>query len=155
MHRYLTLVAIVALGFFVASASIANDRDDDDGRDRRHGRSVGPDTFVGLWEAIDSNDGSTQRLSITCARKNRCDVRLNDSLFTDSCADRIGFAQGFGRVRRGQLVVNLTLTCEGTEGGKISEVQFNRFVPDLWNRTLTNFNSDGLEFPNVFHRISR
>ena len=154
MRGYLTLMAMITLGLFLSGASIADDDYDDDDRDRRNGRSIGTDAFVGLWEGIDSFDGSTQRLSITCSRRNRCDVRLNDSLFTLSCENQIGFARGRGRIKRGVLSVNLTLTCQGTDGGEVSVEQFNRFVPDLRNRTLTNLNDDP-SVPNVFHRISR
>ena len=154
MRRYLTFLIAIPLGLFLSEGSIADDKNDGEDRDRYHGRSIGPETFVGLWEAIDSFDGSTQRLSITCSSSRKCDVRLNDSLFTHSCENQIGFARGSGRIRRGELSVNLILKCVGTDGGEISEEQFNRFVPDLRNGTLANLNADP-SVPNVFHRISR
>ena len=58
----------------------------------------GRSSFVGLWQAIDSFDGSTQFLSVTCSRISDCDIRLNDTSFTLSCPNQIGFAQGAGMV---------------------------------------------------------
>jgi hypothetical protein len=154
MRRWIALLTVIALGSFVSGNAIADDRDDDDERERRHERSVGPETFVGLWQAIDSFDGSTQLLSITCAGKYRCDVRLNDTAFTLSCENQIGFARGVGRIKGGELQVDLALECHGAKPEDNPAPQFNRFVPDRRNRTLTNLNDDP-SVPNIFHRISR
>jgi len=56
MRCYLFVASVVILGLAVPSATMAqvNRRD-----------------FVGLWQAIDSLDGSTQLLSITCSSKQK------------------------------------------------------------------------------------
>lgn len=139
--RYLFPVSTVVLGLVLAGGVGAGDRDHDDD-------SHGTRTFVGLWEAIDSFDGSTQRLSITCSGKKSCDVRLNDTFFSD-CDGGIGFAHGEGWIHGGVLASEMTLRC-----GDLPLMQFNQFVPDPKNGTLTNLNdSPGLS--NVFHRISQ
>ena len=142
MRRHLLLAAAVILGLvLVGGPSVGADGDGDRNSHRR--------AFVGLWQAIDSFDGSTQLLSITCSRGRSCDVRLNDTLFTLSCPNQIGFAQGDGSIRRDVLTVELTLTC-----GDTTVSQLNEFVFDRKSGTLTNFNDDP-SLPNVFHKISR
>lgn len=111
--------------------------------------------FVGLWQAIDSYDGSTQLLSITCSRQGDCDVRLNDTAFTLSCKNQIGFAQGEGSINRNVLTVELTLSCSNLHGKSVDVgSQENEFVFDHRNRTLLNINDDPGP-ANVFHRISK
>ena len=91
MHRHFIFAIAVMFGMISADVVIASDDDD-----RRGGRQA----FVGLWQGIDSFDGSTQYLSITCKNRKSCDVRLNDTSFGLSCP---GEAQtGFARGRRGQ-----------------------------------------------------
>lgn len=142
MRRKRLAVQVVTLGIVLAVVSHAGDRRGDDDRD---GATA---AFVGLWEAIDSFDGSTQRLSVTCASRRRCEVRLNDSFFSD-CNGGIGFARGTGSIRDGVLASELTLSC-----GNLTLSQFNEFVPDERNGTLTNLN-DSPGLPNLFHRVSR
>lgn len=111
--------------------------------------------FVGLWQAIDSFDGSTQLLSITCSRQGDFDVRLNDTAFTLSCQNQIGFAQGVGSINRNVLTVELTLYCSNLDGTSDLVVsQENEFVLDRRNGTLLNINDDPGP-ANVFHRISK
>jgi hypothetical protein len=102
---------------------------------------------------IDSFDGSTQRLSITCGKGGACDVRLNDTAFTLSCPNQIGFAHGQGSIEGSKLVVDLTLTCANDE--EPSETQLNEFVLDRRYGTLTNYKDDPVPVPNVFHKISQ
>ena len=117
---------------------------------------TGQRAFIGLWQAIDSFDGSTQHLSITCTPESSCDVRLNDSEFTLSCQNQIGFAQGAGAVIREVLTVELTLYCSNLDGtSTLAGTQANEFVLDRRNGTLTNLNDDPVPVPNVFHRISK
>lgn len=112
--------------------------------------------IIGLWQAIDSFDGSTQLLSITCSDQKDCDVRLNDTAFTLSCQNQIGFAQGVGSIDHNVLTVELTLHCSNLDGTSIlAGTQVNKFVLDRSNDTLTNFNDDPTPVPNVFHRISK
>ena len=112
--------------------------------------------FEGLWQAIDTHDGSTQLLSITCLRGGGCDVRLNDTAFTLSCPNQIGFAHGNGRIIRNVLSVELTLNCTEADGSStVAGSQFNEFLLDHRAGTLTNLNDDPVPLPNVFHRISR
>ncbi len=148
--RYYPFQAFVGiLGLVLASAVMA-----DNGGVRSS--AFGQETFVGLWQAIDSFDGSTQLLSITCARDNSCDVRLNDTAFTLSCQNQLGFARGQGSIKGGVLTVDLTLFCSNLNGtSNQAGTQTNEFVLDRRNRTLTNINDDPVPVPNVFHRISR
>lgn len=143
MLRPLCLLAAVALGLSHAERAVAE----------------GPPParpFVGLWQAIDSFDGSTQYLSITCSHRRSCDVRLNDSAFTLSCPNQIGFARGTGSIERDVLRVELTLFCSELDGtSTLAGSQENAFVLDRRSRTLTNINDDPVPVPNVFHRISR
>lgn len=152
MRRYL-IVSFAALFCLVHSAAVLADRD---------GRDAGGTDFIGLWQAIDSFDGSTQYLSITCSKRNRCDVRLNDTSFGISCPNppQTGFARGKGSIKRNVLTVALTLTCEGSDDP--IGPQPNDFVLDRRNGTLINLNDDvdpdnpdAEVVPNVFHRISR
>jgi hypothetical protein len=145
MRRNLFLALSVIVGLSLASVAMA---DDIDGGSQR--------AFVGLWQAIDSFDGSTQFLSITCARNGSCDVRLNDTAFTLSCQNQIGFARGVGSIERDVLTVDLTLYCSNLDGTSTQDgTQANEFVLDRKNRTLTNKNDDPVPVPNVFHRISQ
>ena len=116
----------------------------------------GKRAFVGLWQAIDGFDGSTQLLSITCSSDRSCEVRLNDTAFTLSCDNQIGFARGVGSIKRNVLTVALTLYCSNLDGtSTLAGTQANEFVLDRRNRTLTNINDDPLSSgPNVFHNIS-
>lgn len=149
MRYHLLFVSIVILGSCVTSAAMAGEGRDNDHNDNEQ-------AFVGLWQAIDSYDGSTQLLSVTCSHRNACDVRLNDTLFTDSCSNEMGFAQGVGSIRHDVLTVNLTLFCQPFSQGSDGDLQqVNYFELDSRNGTLTNKNSDDLKFPNVFHKISK
>jgi hypothetical protein len=114
------------------------------------------EAMVGLWQAIDSFDGSTQLLSITCSQRSDCDVRLNDTAFTLSCHNQIGFAQGVGSIEHNVLAVELTLHCSNLDGTPVLVgSQENEFVLDRRSNTLTNINDDPTPVPNVFHKISK
>ncbi len=142
IRRYLSLLSGIALGLLAAQGAIADDHD-------RNGRSVGTRFFAGMWQAIDSQEGSTQLLSVTCDSRRECDVRLNDTLFSVSCDNQLGFARGIGEIIYGVLTVDLSLSCGGQ-----TLTQLNEFVPDLKNRTLININDDP-KIPVIFHKISR
>jgi hypothetical protein len=145
-YRTLFLALAVILGLVLAGTSRA-----DDGR-----RGGSHKAFVGLWQAIDSFDGSTQFLSITCTNHKSCDVRLNDTAFTLSCKNQIGFARGEGSIEGDTLTVDLTLYCSNPDGtSDLAATQENAFVLDRRNGTLTNINDDPVPVPNVFHKISR
>ena len=171
MRIPLFLASAVILGLVPTTGALADDRDDDD-------RDGGQQAFVGLWQAIDSLEGSTQYLSITCSRRSECDVRLNDTSFTDACKDKsseeipeensdensdenlVGFAHGVGWINRNVLSVELTLYCDPFDPKLPDDpdgTQENEFVLDRRNGTLTNFNDDSLrnDLRNVFHRISK
>ena len=140
-----SLAFALSLGLTLTGVSIAN-----------AAGGSGPRAFVGLWEAIDSFDGSTQRLSITCAPTGSCDVRVNDTAFTHSCENQIGFARGIGSVERDVLTVALTLYCSNLDGmSTLAGTQANQFMLDRINRTLTNINDDPVPVHNVFHLISQ
>lgn len=143
--RTLFLASAVALGLILASVCMA-----------REPNVVGRQPFVGLWEAIDSFDGSTQLLSVTCTSDRSCDVRLNDTAFTYSCQNQIGVARGVGSIKGNTLTVELTLYCSNLNGtSTLIGTQENAFVLDRGNGTLTNINNDPVPVPNVFHKISR
>jgi len=145
MRRNVFLAFSIIIGLVLTNASMADDAN-----------SAGQRAFVGLWQAIDSFDGSTQRLSITCARDGSCDVRVNDTAFTHSCDNQIGFARGVGSIERDVLTVELTLYCSNLDGtSTLAGTQANEFVLDRVNRTLTNINDDPVPVPNVFHMISQ
>ena len=139
MRLYLFVASVIILGLVVPSGAMAQ---------------VNRRNFVGLWQAIDSLDGSTQLLSITCSSKQDCDVRLNDTAFTDACPDQIGFARGEGSIQGRELTVVLTLTCTTPDGPAAPLMQLNKFVLES-NGTLTNINDDPGPVANVFHRISK
>jgi hypothetical protein len=114
---------------------------------------VGQGGFVGLWQAIDSFDGSTQLLSITSASDKSCDVRLNDTAFTLSCNNQIGFARGVGSIKRNVLTVGLTLNCSNLDGtSTLAGTQENELVLDRGNKTLTNINHDPVPVPLVIQQ---
>ena len=149
MRRDLFLAFSVIVGLVLTSVSMADDS-----------RGACQQDFVGLWQAIDSYDGSTQFLSITCASDRSYDVRLNDTLFTLSCENQIGFARGVGSIRGDVLRVVLTLYCTNLEDNGTPPTieagsQKNKFVLDRRNGTLININDDPVPVPNVFHRISQ
>jgi hypothetical protein len=145
MLRNFVITSFLTLGVVAVGVSMPNDSN--------AGSSV---AFVGLWQAIDSFDGSTQFLSITCDSDNSCDVRLNDTAFTLSCSDQIGFARGVGSIDHDVLTVDLSLYCSNLDGtSSPAGSQENRFVLDRKNRTLININDDPVPVPNVFHRISQ
>jgi hypothetical protein len=139
------LASAVIFGLVFTSPSVADDA-----------RGGGHEPFVGLWQAIDSFDGSTQHLSITCTRDKSCDVRLNDTAFTHSCQNQIGFTRGVGSVQGDTLTVELTLNCSNFDGtSTMAGTQQNEFVLDRRGGTLTNINNDPVPVPNVFHKISQ
>ena len=143
--RILFLASAVIFGLVLTNASAADDA-----------QGGAQEPFVGLWQAIDSFDGSTQHLSITCARDKSCDVRLNDTVFTLSCQNQIGFARGMGSIQGDTLTVELTLNCSNLDGtSTMVGTQENAFVLDRRNGTLTNINDDPVPVPNVFHKISK
>ena len=149
MRWPLFLASAVILGLVLTNGAMADDGDDND-------RDVDQRVLVGLWQAIDSFDGSTQLLSITCSRRRACDVRLNDTASTLSCQNQIGFAQGVGSINRHVLTVELTLYCSNLDGtSDLVGSQENEFVLDRRNGTLTNINDDPIPVPNVFHKISK
>jgi hypothetical protein len=121
-----------------------------------HAQNPGFPNFEGLWQAIDTHDGSTQLLSVICSRETGCDVRLNDTAFTLSCPNQIGFAQGTGDIAHNVLSVELTLHCTNPDGSSTPVgSQLNEFVLDRRTGTLTNLNDDPVPLFNLFHRISR
>jgi hypothetical protein len=145
MYRYLFPAFAVILGLTLSGWAMAGNTHD-----------TGLRPFTGLWQTIDSFDGSTQYLSITCSPERSCDVRLNDTAFTLSCVNQIGFARGAGSVLRDVLTVELTLYCSNLDGtSSLAGSQVNEFILDRRNGTLTNFNDDPVPVPNVFHRISK
>ena len=149
LQRLLFLASTVVLGLLLARGVTADDDSDDN-------RGSSQSAFVGLWQGLDSFDGSTQYLSITCSRGNHCDVRLTDTAFTLSCPNQLGFAQGDGSIERRTLSVVLTLSCSDSFGTSVTVgSQENEFVLDRRNGTLTNLNDDPVPFHNVFHRISK
>jgi hypothetical protein len=118
--------------------------------DRHHDRYIGSRFFIGLWEGIDTFDGSTQSLSVTCSGGKLCDVRLNDTFFSD-CEGGLGFARGEGLINNGVLTIaEFLLTC--SNGDLLSE-SGSSFVLDVRNSTLT-YHDNSHEPPIVFHRIS-
>jgi len=145
MQRNLYLAFSVFLGLFLTNVCSV-----------QGAQNVGKQPFVGLWQAIDTFDGSTQYLSIVCARDKSCDVRLNDTAFTLSCNNQIGVAYGVGSIERNVLTVDFKLYCSNLDGtSTLAGTQVNQFVLDSANTTLTNLNDDPVPMPNVFHRISR
>jgi len=145
MRQYLFPALAVILGLTLSSWTVAD-----------HAHDPGYRAFTGLWQAIDSFDGSTQYLSITCTPANSCDVRLNDTAFTLSCQNQIGFAHGQGSIIRDALTVEFTLNCSNLDGtSTLVGTQVNKFVLDRKIGTLTNLNYDPVPVPNVFHRISQ
>ena len=138
------LVPVVILGLALSSEGMAN-----------RGGGWRQKAFVGLWQAIDSFDGSTQLLSITCNGASACDTRLNDTSFTLSCPNQIGFTRGVGSFQGDTLTVDLTLYCSNLDGtSTLAGMQQNAFVLDRANGTLTNVNDDPAPVRNVFHKIS-
>lgn len=145
-HRF---IAVVISGLALTTGAMA--RKDDD-----HGRCAEQKAFVGLWQAIDSFDGSTQLLSITGSPEGSYDVRLNDTAFTLSCQNQIGFAQGLGSVEHHLLTVELALYCSDLQGSSVlAGTQENEFVLNRENGTIINLNDDPVPAPNIFHRISK
>lgn len=144
-YRILFLASATIIGLIFTSVCMA-----------REPSVVGRQPFVGLWQAIDSSDGSTQFLSITCSSDRSCDVRLNDTAFTFSCQNQIGFAHGVGLIKGDTLTVDLTLSCSNLDGTSTpAGTQENEFVLDRRNGTLTNLNDDPVDMHNVFFKISR
>ena len=143
-HRLFVVLAVI-FGLMFSGWTVAGNF---------HGAGYRP--FIGLWQAIDSFDGSTQYLSITCTAKSSCDVRLNDTAFTLSCQNQIGFAHGDGSITGNVLTVEFTLNCSNLNGtSNPAGTQLNKFVLDRLNGTLTNLNDDPVPVPNVFHKISK
>jgi hypothetical protein len=144
----LFLIFAAILGLVLTKGVVANNNDNRKGSDQQ--------AFVGLWEAVDIFDGSTQLLSITCSHRDSCDVRLNDTAFTLSCENEIGVGRGEGSIHGHVLSVDLTLCCLNSQGVcEVEGTQFNEFVLDRRNGTLTNLNDDPVPAPNVFHEISK
>ncbi len=146
-NLFLASAAIIALVLTTTAWAHGNGGKAHDGNQRQ---------FIGLWQAIDSFDGSTQLLSITCSSQDDCDVRLNDTAFTLSCENQIGFAHGDGSIDQDVLTVELTLDCSNLDGtSEVAGSQSNDFVLDRENGTLVNINDDPVPVANVFHKISQ
>jgi hypothetical protein len=109
-------------------------------------------TFVGLWEAVDPNDGSLTQRSITCEGPEACQVLGADTFFT-FCNGSRGLLQGTGSIAKGVLSVpNFTLTCFET-GHSVPAA--TTFEPDRRNGTLVQHSSNPQIKPITFHKISQ
>ncbi len=107
--------------------------------------------FSGLWEGIDTGDGSLTQRQITCAQDDSCLVLGADSLFS-FCETNQGILRGQGSIDGNVLnVPDFTLTC--IQDNKEVSVD-TTFSLDLHNRTLLEESVDPNISPITFHKVS-
>lgn len=118
--------------------------------------------YIGLWQAIDTFDGTTMTFSITCDKK-ECDVRLNDSYRSDTpsldtCLEGNGrfFAWGTGKPKgQNKLAIkDFTFVCAGDPTNEVMQ-KGDVLRYDNYNKVLSlETDDEGYRYPPVFHKIS-
>jgi hypothetical protein len=106
--------------------------------------------FVGLWEAVDPDDGSHQILSITDNEDGTVNLHLYDTYFT-LCNGGRAIGQGTGEVsvNRSLASDDFTVTCFETGETEITPTTFTRNL----DGTLTRFRAT--LSPLMYHRTSK
>lgn len=86
----------------------------------------GINQYVGLWEAVDPDDGGHQILSLTKNSDGKIRILLRDTYFTLCDGSDKGYSQGTGILKPdGSLVSDdLTLTCLETQITKLTPTSF-------------------------------
>ncbi len=108
--------------------------------------------FSGLWEGIDTGDGSLTQRQITCAQDDSCLVLGADSLFS-FCETNQGILRGQGFIEGDILKVpDFTLTCIQDNQQVSVDTSFS-FEPD--NRTILEETVEPSISPIRFHKVSR
>ena len=100
LRRFLILSGTV--GFVIFTSLAAHAGKDDSGR-----------RFWGLWEAVDSLDGSTEQVSMSKGEDGSLDLLWRESYWT-ICDGRRGILRGSGRVERSgrrAVVFEMQITC--------------------------------------------
>lgn len=120
-----TLLALAVLGFLLALLASALTPTP---------RKTG---FTGLWEAVDSNDGSLRTLTITDPDQDGVlEVLAHDSYWS-LCGDDRGLYRATGSVDRdGNLVVAGTVTCFETGIAVPVETIYEPFDGGVWEIPL-------------------
>lgn len=108
--------------------------------------------FIGLWEGIDPNDGSSQILSITDNGDGKVKLLLHDTFLTQ-CGGGRGLAQGTGEIggRHTLRSEDYALTC-------FEEATPPDFPPItlILNRDNTLFREETGPLPSVtYHQTSK
>ena len=108
--------------------------------------------FIGLWEGIDTGDGSLTQRQITRTPDGSFMILGADSLFS-FCKTNQGILRGQGSIEEGVLKVpEFTLTC--FKDNKEVSVD-TTFSFDPQNRTLLEKTVEPTISPITFHRISQ
>lgn len=115
-----------------------------------HAAGIGP--YVGLWEAVDPDDGGHQMLSITSNGDGTAKLLLRDTYLTLCNGSDKGFSQGKGIAKKdGSLVSDdFTLTCLETQTTRPTPTSF-RIDPKY--KTLLRDRAEPLS-DMVYHRTS-
>ncbi|CAB9508916.1 unknown protein [Seminavis robusta] len=124
--------------------------------------AAGANPFLGLWEGLDTFDGSIIRYSITCDG-DTCDVRGSDSYRSDLDPDGDFICEPTGRfLSYGEGTVDgntltipeTTFACAESPGVEIYQ-EGDYLVYDEMNKVATIMTTDtGYRFPVNLHKIS-
>ena len=108
--------------------------------------------FSGLWEGVDTGDGSLTQRQITCTKDGSCLILGADSLFS-FCDTNQGILRGQGSIDGDVLnVPGFTLTC--IKDNKEVSVD-TTFSLDRHNLTLLEQTVEPSISPITFNKISR
>ncbi|MBI4468380.1 MAG: hypothetical protein HY650_03555 [Acidobacteria bacterium] len=86
-----------------------------------------PPSYVGLWEAVDPDDGGHQVLSITRNTDGTFQLLLRDTYYTLCDGTAVGISRGTGRIdEHGNLVCgDFTLRCLATGETRLTPTSFH------------------------------
>lgn len=108
--------------------------------------------FIGLWEGIDSSDGSEAQRSITLNSNGTFNI-IGQEPYTSGCKGERGMVTATGVLEGGVIISeDFTLSCFNDNGpfgpGEVT------YKPDKLNGTLIEDFPDSIFGPMVLHKIS-
>ena len=135
------LFAFLTVVFFIFLASTVQA----DGISKRY--------FVGLWEGVDSYDGSEAQRSITLNSDGTFSI-IGQEPYTNGCGGERGLVTGTGVLEGGIIISeDIALICFNGRGP--FENMRAMYIPDKLNRTLVEDFPDSNFEPMVLHKISK
>jgi hypothetical protein len=109
--------------------------------------------FVGLWQGIDTVDGSEAQRSITLNRDGTYNIAGREGYFS-ACDGARGILNGTGALENGVLFFkNFEVTCFYEESVE-SRIIPVKYIPDKLNSTLRERFIDEEDIRTTYHKVS-